>query len=106
MFVVGAVLCLLALIDDSYGALGSHPEMWLNKGTIDGVDAALPAMLAYITHHHHGRINQSVKANAAKARKIRWGIGLGIASLFVLVVWLACLGYSPFFSSPPMSAGG
>jgi hypothetical protein len=89
--VVGACFFLWALLDDIYGALGSHPEMWLNRGTIDGGDAVLPAMLAYIAHHHRDRINRSVQANNSKAIKIRIGTVLGMVSLLVLGIWLVRL---------------
>lgn len=36
IFVFGAAFFVLALMDDRYGALASNPDMWLNRGTIDG----------------------------------------------------------------------
>jgi hypothetical protein len=51
--------------------------MWLNRGTIDGGDNAVAAMLAYITFHHRERIAISVRGNELKARWIDIGIFLG-----------------------------
>jgi len=47
IFVFGAVFFVLALMDERYGALASSPDMWLNRGTIDGDDTVLPRMLAW-----------------------------------------------------------
>ena len=48
LFVIGAFVFMLAIRDEEYGFLGSGPDMWLNRGTIDGSDNALDAMLAYL----------------------------------------------------------
>jgi hypothetical protein len=34
---------VLALMDEQYGAVASHPDMWQNKGTIDGDHPSCPA---------------------------------------------------------------
>src|SRR5687768_13874948 len=56
VFVAGAWCFIVALKSGQYAAVGSTPEMWLNRGTIDGDDNAMAAMLAYITFHHSERI--------------------------------------------------
>lgn len=85
IFVVGASLFVVALLDQGYGALASDPDMWLNKGTIDGEDSVLPLMLAYITFYHKDRISKSVEANNAKARLIRCGIFVGAIAPVILI---------------------
>lgn len=89
IFVCGAVFFVLALMDNCYGALASSPDMWLNRGTIDGDDTVLPRMLAYVTYYHQERIDQSTATNAKKARHIRYGILLGIAAPIVLLTLLS-----------------
>jgi hypothetical protein len=79
---------VLALMDDRYGALASNPDMWLNRGTIDGDDTALPRMLAYVAFYHQERIDQSNSANNKKATHIRYGILLGLAAPIVLLTLL------------------
>jgi hypothetical protein len=89
MVIVSGTACfLMALKSESYGALASHPDMWLNAGTIDGPDTVLPTMLAYITYHHRERIDTSIAMNEAKAWWIQCGIWAGIASppLFAVLV--------------------
>lgn len=88
IFVSGAVFFVLALMDDRYGALASNPDMWLNRGTIDGDDTVLPRMLAYVTFYHHDRIDQINTANNVKARHIRYGILAGLAAPIVLLTLL------------------
>ena len=85
-FIAGAWCFIIALKSGKYGAVGSTPEAWLNRGTIDGGDNALPAMLAYITHHHHERIEISVKSNEQKARWITAGIVFGPVASFVFML--------------------
>ena len=46
--IAGAVCFVFALMDEKYGAVASDPNMWLNKGTIDGDETVLPRMLAYV----------------------------------------------------------
>jgi hypothetical protein len=88
VFIVGAWCFIAALKAGQYAALGSTPEMWLNKGTIDGGDNALPAMLAYITFHHHDRIAISLSGNRLKARWISAGIILGpVASVTFMLLF-------------------
>lgn len=89
IFVLGTVFFVLALMDNCYGALASSPDMWLNRGTIDGDDTVLPRMLAYVTYYHQERIDQSTAANAQKALHIRYGILLGISAPIVLLTLLA-----------------
>lgn len=86
LFVLGAICFVLALMDSEYGSLASSPDMWLNKGTIDGDDTVLATMLAYITFYHFDRIAKSVSGNNRKARLIRIGILLGTAAPFVLML--------------------
>jgi hypothetical protein len=81
---LGAIFFVLALMDKSYGALASDPDMWLNRGTIDGDDSVVPLMLAYITFYHKDRIYKSMIENNSKALKIRIGIYFGISAPFVL----------------------
>ena len=89
IFIAGAWCFIAALKSGRYAAVGSTPEMWLNRGTIDGGENALPAMLAYITFHHHERIAISASSNEAKARWITAGILLGVgAPLMFMVLFL------------------
>jgi hypothetical protein len=81
VFIAGAWCFIAALKAGQYAAVGSTPEMWLNRGTIDGSDNALPAMLAYITFHHSDRIALSIEGNKRKARWIDSGIILGPIAL-------------------------
>jgi hypothetical protein len=92
MLVAGAVCFVLALTDKHFGVEGSNPEVWLNKGTIDGGDTVLPRMLAYITYYHQHRIKESIKANNSKASLIHRGIWLGITTPIVLVILLIVIG--------------
>ena len=90
IFVAGAWSFIVALKSGEYAALGSTPEMWLNRGTIDGDDNALPAMLAYLTFHHSERITLCIRGNRRKARWIDAGIVLGpLAPItFLITYWL------------------
>jgi hypothetical protein len=90
-FIVGAWFFVAALKTGRYAAVGSTPEMWLNRGTIDGGDNALPAMLAYITFHHSERIRLSEKSNERKARFIGAGIFSGPAAAIVFLLMLLAL---------------
>ena len=91
VFIAGAGFFIAALKAGAYAALGSTPEMWLNRGTIDGADSALPAMLAYITFHHSERIALCAEGNKRKARWIDAGIFLGpIAPIVFLILFLVC----------------
>jgi hypothetical protein len=88
-FIIGAWFFVAALKTGRYSAVGSTPEMWLNRGTIDGGQTALPAMLAYITFHHSERIRLSERSNERKASLISAGIMAGpIASLVFLLLLL------------------
>ena len=84
-FTIGAIFFVLALIDKTYGTLGSSPDMWLESGKIDGPDSVLPLMLAYITFYYQERINVSRNSNAKKAIRIRTGIILGAIAPFALL---------------------
>ena len=88
IFVLSAAFFVVALMDDHYGALASNPDMWLNRGTIDGDDTVLPRMLAYVTFYHQERIDQSNAANGAKALHIRYGILIGLTAPIVLITLL------------------
>jgi len=94
VFAGGAVCFMLALIDKEYGAVASHPEMWLNPGTIDGPDAVVPTMLAYITFYHGARIDTSVAMNNHKAKLIKAGILAGIGGPIVFMLAVLCVGYA------------
>ena len=90
-FIVGAWFFVAALKTGRYAAVGSTPEMWLNRGTIDGEENALPAMLAYITFHHSERIRLSEKSNARKAGRIGAGIFSGPAAALIFLALLLVL---------------
>jgi hypothetical protein len=90
LFVAGAALFVFALLDANYGSLGSSPSMWLTRGIIDGGDRALPLMLAYLTFHHKNRITESIRSNDSKAKLIRYGIFIGLASPVFLLAALLC----------------
>jgi hypothetical protein len=83
IFVLGAFVFMLALKDEEYGFLGSPPDMWLNRGTIDGKDTALDAMFAYLAFHHARRIEVSAKSNKRKLFAVRKGMMIGIAATIV-----------------------
>lgn len=90
IFFVGALCFIAALKSGQYAAVGSTPEMWLNRGTIDGSDNAVAAMLAYITFHHRERIAICIKGNGQKIRWIDFGIFLGpMAPIVFLILFLA-----------------
>ena len=88
LLMAGAICFILALLDRQYGSIGSSPDMWLEKGTIDGDDAVLAKMLAYITYYHQERIDVSIAANLVKATRIRLGIFVGICSPLAIVAAL------------------
>lgn len=88
MLLFGSALFVWALLDKGYGSLASDPDMWLNKGTIDGEDGVVPLMLAYITFYHKDRITKSMEANDLKARLIRFGIFFGLAAPIPLLALL------------------
>jgi len=77
VFIIGAGCFIVALKTGTYAAVGSTPEMWLNRGTIDGGDNAVSAMLAYIVFHHSERIKLCARSNESKARWIDLGIYVG-----------------------------
>ena len=62
--------------------------MWLNRGTIDGGESALAAMLAYITFHHSERIRLCETSNEKKAQFIGAGIMAGPIAAFVFLILL------------------
>jgi hypothetical protein len=95
VLVIGTIFFLLALTDKQYGALASHPDMWLNKGTIDGPDSVLPTMLSYITFYMAERIDVSVAMNRKKADWIRWGIYAGIASPLAFGLFFLTFRHAP-----------
>ncbi len=90
-FVIGAWFFVAALKSGRYAAVGSTPEMWLNRGTIDGGETALPAMLAYVTFHHSERIRLCETSNESKARFITAGIVTGPLAAIVFLCLLAAL---------------
>jgi hypothetical protein len=88
VFFVGALCFIAAIKSGDYAAVGSTPEMWLNRGTIDGNDNAVAAMLTYITFHHSKRIEICNKGNRRKANWIDVGIYLGpIAPVVFLILF-------------------
>jgi hypothetical protein len=90
VFIIGAWFFVAALKTGKYPAVGSTPEMWLNHGTIDGQQNALPAMLAYITFHHSERIALCEGSNEQKARFISVGIASGpVAAIIFLILLIA-----------------
>jgi len=91
IFIIGAWFFVASLRSGKYPAVGSTPEMWLNRGTIDGGDNALPAMLAYITYHHSERIRLSEVSNQQKARVISAGIVSGPIAALVFLLLLIVL---------------
>jgi hypothetical protein len=88
IYTIGAGLSGIALLPQTYGALGSDPSAWLRHGVIDGNEAALPASLAYEVFFHHERIAASDKANRSKAHLVRAAILCGLGSPVVLSVWI------------------
>jgi len=98
VFLAAAFLLVMALLDAEYGAMGSDPKMWLTPGVIDGGEAAIPAMLAYLGFQYQERIDRSAQANERKALWTRVGVFLGmlaplIASPCLLIheAWLKAL---------------
>jgi hypothetical protein len=90
VFIVGAWCFITALKSGQYAAVGSTPEMWLNRGTIDGSDSAAAAMLAYITFHHSERIAICIEGNKQKIKWFDFGIYLGpIAPVVLLMLFFA-----------------
>jgi hypothetical protein len=85
-FVLGALIFMAAIKDEEYGFLGSPPNMWLNKGTIDGDNNALDAMFAYLAFHHARRIEVSANSNKRKIFAVRVGMGIGIAATIIFAV--------------------
>ncbi len=77
-FVGGAIIFMFALKDEKYGFLGSPPDMWLHKGTVDGGDNALDAMYAYLAFFHAERISASATSNRTKILLVRWGMVAGL----------------------------
>lgn len=94
LFVAGALLVggiwkfAMAVKDDRYGTLGSNPNLWIERGYIDGGEIALRHMLAHIARDYQNRIDVSRAANDRKARNISIGIYLGLASVIVLATWV------------------
>jgi hypothetical protein len=92
IFALGALMFMLALKDEDYGFLGSTPDMWLNKGTIDGEATSLGAMYAYLTHHHAKRIAASRDSNSIKIRFVRLGMLAGLCATAVFAIALILVG--------------
>ena len=88
LFVTGAIVLVAALRGREYGNLGSTPDMWLRTGRIDGDDASLARMRAYLVHHYANRIAVSIKSNEAKHRLLNAGmiVGLGAVVAFLVAV--------------------
>ena len=88
VYAVGGLLAAIALLPQSYGALGSDPSAWLRPGVIDGDGNALAFALTYETFFHKARIDASTTANQRKALFVRLAIIAGLAAPLVLVGWL------------------
>jgi len=86
IFLLGAGCFIGALKAGTYAAVGSTPEMWLNKGVIDGRNNAVAQMLAYLTYYHGERIAMSVKGNKLKAYWIDAGMILGAAGPLAFMI--------------------
>jgi hypothetical protein len=86
IFVAGALIFMLALKDEKYGFLGSSPDMWLTKGTIDGENNALDAMYAYLAYYHDERIAVSAQSNRTKIRYVRGGMFAGLIATVAFAV--------------------
>ena len=86
LFVLGAIIFMAAIKDEEYGFLGSPPDMWLNKGTIDGGNNALDAMFVYLAFHHARRIEISAKSNDRKICAVRAGMAIGVAATIIFAV--------------------
>jgi hypothetical protein len=92
VFVIGACFFMFALKSKIYGAVGSVPGMWLERGIIDGGENALPAMHAYLTYYCDKRIEDGMKSNGSKVKWLNRGMWTGIAgaaaffAIFLLVV--------------------
>jgi hypothetical protein len=85
-FVIGAVVLVAALRGRQYGNLGSTPDMWLVKGRIDGNDASLARMRAYLVHHYANRIAVSINSNEAKHRLLNAGMILGMVGVGIFLI--------------------
>jgi hypothetical protein len=86
---LAAMLAGVALLPQTYGAVGSDPSAWLRRGVIDSESQnALAATLAYETFFYGGRISASVRANYKKARLIRVAIITGLCAPPGLGLWI------------------
>lgn len=88
-FVLGAAIFIWALRGLEYGYAGSDPDMWLISGVIDGGDAAVPAMHAYLAMHHKKRTTVSMASNDKKRRALGFGMIVGLLSVVALSGLLA-----------------
>lgn len=77
VFLIGALFSTLALRDRMYGGLGSAPKQWLFDGGINSSPGGLGKLLAYLTFHRQGEIDDSLKHNAEKALWIKRTIWCG-----------------------------
>lgn len=89
LFVVGAASFAAVFRSAMYGTLGSHPDMWLVGGRIDGGEPALAHMLAFLTYFHAARIKDSNASNARKSRFLHAGMMLGLFGATALLVTVA-----------------
>lgn len=85
-YVIGAGVLVWVLLDQDYGALGSAPEFWLQRGTLNGDASALPRLLAYLTYYHHERIAAAHASNESKRAGLRVAIFLGVGGPIALVL--------------------
>ncbi len=87
LYAIGSAVSFGALWEQTYGALGSAPCIWLRPSVIDGDSKALPANLAYVAFFHQARIDAGVASNRYKAKIVCAVIAIGILATFILGVW-------------------
>ena len=78
-----------------YGYLGTAPVVWLQAGTIDGGEQALPLVLASTVLDHEKRINGSLVSNRRKRVMMYAGMVCGLVAATTLAtglifVWGRC----------------
>lgn len=85
-YATGAVCFMCALWDKWYGHAGSHPDVWLRRGTIDGREGVLGRTLAQVASYYRERIELTLAANNRKKWWIRLGIAIGAGAPFLLAL--------------------
>jgi len=87
VFIIGAVLSLLSLQVNAYGAFGEHPIDFLQKEVMTD-KKALNELLLFMLHSHIERINISEESNKIKVSYIKasiWLILIATAPLVTLM---------------------